>query len=115
MLNFNNKADRDLVKKLIDTLSNDKELLCFSTSLLLFKTMGDIKYAQISFLHKGCDNIVYDIIIYPKCIKVYDVCCLTKLRKNVFLETTTKMLRDEECSLKEYSNIIKSIIILLCN
>ena len=115
MLDFNDKADRDLVKKLIDNLSNDKELLCFNMSILLFKTVGNTKYAQISFLHRGCDNIVYDIIIYPKCIKVYDVCYVTKLRKNVLLETTTKMLQDEEYSLKEYSNIIKSIILLLFN
>lgn len=36
MLDFNNKVDRDLVKKLIDTLSSDKELLYFDTSILFF-------------------------------------------------------------------------------
>lgn len=117
MLNFDDKGNVELIKKIIDNLSKYKTLSHFDMLPLVFEKDSRGKCACMLISRRGLFNLEYEIVIYTDSIKVCNVeydgkskKCTNRLRENALLEISTEMLNRYTTS--KYSDIIKNTLLL---
>lgn len=118
MLDFNDKNDVELIKKVIGNLSKYKTLSQFDMLPLVFEKDARGKYASMLISRRGLFNLEYEIVIYADVIKVCNVyygkskktMLINKERGIALLELSTKVLTRYTTS--KYSEMIKDTILM---
>ena len=116
MLNFNDKDNVELIKKMLGNLSKYKTLSKFDMLPLVFEKDSRGECACVLVSHRGLFDLAYEIVIYSDVIKICNVDygkskkCVNKLRNDALLELSTKMLN--RCTTSNYSSMIKDIILM---
>lgn len=118
MLNFDDKNDVELIKKMLGNLSKYKTLSQFDMLPLVFEKDARGKCACMLISRRGLFNLEYEIVIYADVIRVCNVyygkskktMCINKVRGIALLELSTNMLNRYTTS--KYSEMIKDAVLM---